>query len=91
MSHPVFDFDRGEDVGGCTRRVLDEVTITARVDETDTWIALPLRSVHVDSAGPSFEIGPYSVADADAIALFKALDRYGKLTGEFHHRPPGSL
>lgn len=83
---PELDYNRPtEPIPGCTRHVLDHTVVTARVDETDAWLNLPVRTVVIDAFGPAFEIGPYSVAGEDALALINALSRYGQLTGEFRH------
>lgn len=67
------------------RHVQFERVVRMRVDETDEWIDVPLRSVFTDDgiSGWSFEVGPYSVEGADAVALINALAEYGRLSGDF--------
>lgn len=90
-SFPVFDEPRA-DVGfdgHGERHIRHEVAITARVDATDEWITVPVRSVFVSDGltGWSFEVGPYSIGGPDATALVNALSHYGRLSGDF--RPTG--
>jgi len=81
---PVLDYDRGEDIDGMHRLVLDAGQVTVSIDEAGgEWITLPFRSVHVQSMGPRFELGPYAISGPDAINLINALARYGQTTGEF--------
>lgn len=80
---PAFDEERHLEVG--ERHVQFERSITMRVDATDDWISVPLRCVFTDDGltGWSFEIGPYSVADADVRQLANALAHFGQLSGEY--------
>lgn len=82
-----FDYDRpDQDPEGCARHVLDETKATFRVDQTDQWVTMPLRTVITDGLGFAFEIGPYSIEGADARHLINALATYGRLSGDFRHR-----
>lgn len=82
----IFDFHRpDEDPEGCNRIVLDATSATFRVDQTDEWIDVPLRTVLVDGLGFRFEIGPYSIEGEDARRLINALDEYGRRSGDFRH------
>lgn len=88
MTNLIFDFQRpteGFDGAG-ERHVQREDVVTMRVDETDEWIAVPLRSVFVDDGltGWSFEIGPYSISGSDAATLINALADYGIRSADFH-------
>lgn len=61
--------------GAGQRHVQSERTITVRVDETDEYITVPLRSVFTDDGltGASFEVGPYSLDREDAFSLLESL------------------
>lgn len=78
----VFDSPRSE---RGRRHVQCQRVVSMRVDETDGWIDVPVRSVFVDDGltGWTFEIGPYSVCGSDATKLINALAEYGELSGEF--------
>ncbi|WP_411815605.1 hypothetical protein [Gordonia sp. SND2] len=91
MTFPTFDTDhpdRGVD-GDATRHVQHEIAIPMRIDETDSFVRVPLRSVYVDDGltGWKFEIGPYSVEGAAARTLANSLAHFGALSG--HFRPAG--
>lgn len=83
MSVPVFDTDRPDPHG--QRHVQHETAVTMRVDETDEWIAVPVRTVFTDDglSGWSFEIGPYSITGSDATALANAIAHYGRMSDDF--------
>ena len=86
-SIPTFDAprpDHGFDGVG-ERHVQHEATVTMRVDETDDWIDVPVRSVFISDglSGWSFEIGPYSISGREATTLINALVHFGNLSGEF--------
>lgn len=87
MTIPKFDSPRparGFDGVG-ERTIQHETTVTMRVDETDEWIDVPIRSVYLTDglSGWSFEIGPYSIAGPDATKLINALAHFGRLSGDF--------
>lgn len=46
------------------------------IEETDGWVALPLRLVHNQAAGWCVEIGPYSLDRRDIAALQAAIRAY---------------
>lgn len=79
---PVLDFDRGDmvDLTGqgdmSARIVLREASVTARVDETDEWVDMPIRVVMIDSAGPAIEIGPFSFTGRELAAIGNAIGEY---------------
>lgn len=87
MSFPTFDHPRPETGyhGAGERHVQHETTVTMRVDATDEWITVPVRSVFTSDglSGWSFEIGPYSISGPEATKLVNALAHYGKLSGDF--------
>lgn len=73
---------------GCERHVMDGDNLTFRLDETDEWVNMPVRSVY-DSTGWTFEIGPYSISGTDARKLINTLARYGEMSGDFRPRNAG--
>ncbi|MGX9296080.1 hypothetical protein [Tsukamurella paurometabola] len=80
---PVFDDDRSTDAEYAGERHIDhEQMVTMRVDATDQWINVPVRTV-LDDQGWHFEIGPYSVVGSDATKLINELAHYGRQSGEF--------
>jgi hypothetical protein len=50
------------------------------VDETDSWIAMPLRLAHDQAAGWHLELGPYSLDAADIMRLREAIAAYDAAT-----------
>jgi hypothetical protein len=74
---PVLDAPRlyannslGRVVGG------DFGVIEPYLDETDSWVAMPLRLVHDQGAGWHLEVGPYSLNAADIERLREAIAAY---------------
>ncbi len=73
---PILDFDRESDEElSSGREIFEEVVIEPAIDETGDWIAMPVRS-GMDSFGPRFEIGPYSLTESDIARLHNALRRH---------------
>lgn len=66
------------DVHGC---------IEPYVDEADYWVAMPVRLVHLDTAGLCIEIGPYTLGRPDVERLRAAIASYDLATGP---HPQGS-
>lgn len=87
MTIPTFDSPRSSTgYGGAgERHVQHETTVTMRVDATDEWIEVPLRSVFTSDGltGWDFEIGPYSISGPNAAKLINALAHYGRLSEDF--------
>lgn len=69
----VIDAPRHQDPNEPTRLVIEEHRHVVREDETDEWVILPVRGCVVDSLGPHIELGPYSLAPADARLLALSL------------------
>ena len=84
MSSPIFDVRRPDPHG--QRHVQRETAVTMRVDATDEWIVVPLRTVFTadGASGWSFEIGPYSISGSDATVLANAIAEYGRASKDFH-------
>ncbi|UQE74237.1 hypothetical protein MYK68_16115 [Gordonia sp. PP30] len=82
MRFRTFDAQRGDD----QRHVQHEMNLTVRVDETDEFITVPVRTVFTDDGliGWTFEFGPYSLSDADVRNLANAVAHFGRVSGEFH-------
>lgn len=76
----IFDHDRGDlvDLDGdgvrnCARHVIEAHHHLVRRDDSDDWVDIPARAVHVDSAGPAVELGPFSLSTPDARLLADSL------------------
>lgn len=46
------------------------------IEETDSWITMPMRLVHDQAAGIHLEVGPYSVDSRDIERLRAAIAAY---------------
>lgn len=83
MGFPIFDLRRPDPHD--QRHVQHETAVTMRVDATDEWIVVPLRSVFVDDGltGWVFELGPYSISGSDAAVLANSIAHYGRASEGF--------
>lgn len=60
-------------LGDPDREVVQEHGVLEPLDtRSDAWLSVPVRS-SLQFGDPAFEIGPYSLGPADAIALHNAL------------------
>jgi hypothetical protein len=51
------------------------------LEETDLWVAMPVRLVYDQGAGWHLELGPYSHNGADIERLREAIAAYDQATG----------
>ena len=87
---PVLDFDRETDeYRSESRYVMNERVIEPSVDETDQFVAMPVR-FGIHSMGSFFEIGPYSLTESDVASLHGALQSYIEEFPEGFRRNDGS-
>ena len=96
MRFPAFDHTRKpsiEVVGGvptiCSdREVLAEHGVIEPLDErTDSFVSVPIRSVHTPGSGVSLEIGPFSLTTGDIVQLHNMIaDHINSTSGEFRIR-----
>ncbi|BBY35887.1 hypothetical protein MMAN_58030 [Mycobacterium mantenii] len=80
---PVLDAPRlyaNNSLGRCVFASFDYVE--PYLEETDAWVALPLRLVHDQGAGWHIELGPYSLGATDVHRLREAIAAYDRATGE---------
>jgi hypothetical protein len=77
---PILDSDRaGDPFIYPGRAILDaHGHIEPYVDEMDTWVAIPLRLVHLDTAGLCLELGPYTLNRQDIERLRAAIASYDR-------------
>jgi len=68
---PVLDAPRGDDLGRMIFDVFGE--IEPYIEETDSWIAMPVRLVYDQGAGRHIEVGPYSLDRNDIQRLREAI------------------
>lgn len=74
---PVLDSTRTDANAELSRTVIAEVgAIELHIDETDSWITMPIRISRNDAAGIVFELGPYDLDRRDVVRLREALRRY---------------
>lgn len=79
---PVLDASYAEANTELFRTVLENLgVIEPRIDETDSWCAVPLRIVHDAASGVHLELGPYALDPADIERLRAAIERYDAVTG----------
>jgi hypothetical protein len=63
---PVLDAPRLYANNSLSRMVFDSFgDVEPYIEETDSWIAMPLQLVHDQGAGWHLELGPYSLNGAD--------------------------
>lgn len=59
------------------RVILDDLgVIEPHLDETDSWVTMPLRLVHDQAGGLHLECGPYSLDPKDIDRLREAIRQY---------------
>lgn len=68
---PVLDAPRGCDLGRAIFDVFGE--IEPYIEETDSWIAMPVRLVHDQGSGWHLEVGPYALDRGDIGRLRAAI------------------
>lgn len=74
---PILDSPRTEANDNLFRTVIDELgKIEPHIDETDSWITMPIRASHNAAAGIVLELGPYDLDRTDVERLREALRRY---------------
>ncbi|NTY58677.1 hypothetical protein [Mycolicibacterium sphagni] len=56
--------------------VADLGVIEPRIDETDSWITLPMRLVYDQAGGLHIELGPYAIDQRDIAKLREAIRQY---------------
>lgn len=79
---PILDAPRTTANDELGRQVLDSLgNLEPYIEETDCWIALPLRLVHDQANDLHLEAGPYSLARADIELLRLAIATYDRATG----------
>jgi hypothetical protein len=79
---PILDAPRTEANNELGRVILDYFgNIEPFIEETDFWVAMPLRLVHDQAGGCHLEIGPYSLDRADIEHLREAIAAYDQATG----------
>jgi hypothetical protein len=63
------------------RFIVDVVgPIEPHIEETDSWVTMPLRLVHDQAGGLHLEIGPYDLGAADIRRLREAINTYDAAT-----------
>lgn len=55
--------------------------IEPHIDQTDSFVGMPVRLVHHQGAGWHIEIGPYSLTEGDIPRLRQAIAAYDQATG----------
>jgi hypothetical protein len=80
---PVLDSPRTGDLFTYPGRAILDVhdSIEPYVDEMDYWVAMPVRLVHLDTAGLCIEVGPYTLDSGDIERLRAAIASYDLATG----------
>ncbi|AKN17471.1 hypothetical protein MHAE_04395 [Mycobacterium haemophilum DSM 44634] len=74
---PVLDAPRHIANADYQRMVVDSFgDVEPFIEETDSWVAMPLRLVHDSAAGWRVELGPYSLDRRDIGRLREALAAY---------------
>lgn len=80
MTHtdfPILDADYSAANEHCGRVILDWLGyIEPHIDETDDWVAMPVRLVHTATGGFGIELGPYSLGTKDIDRLRRAITAY---------------
>jgi hypothetical protein len=78
---PVLDALRTHANSDFGRMILDAFgDVEAYLEETDSWIAMPVRLVYDDAAGWHLELGPYSMDVCDINVLRAAIASYDAAT-----------
>jgi hypothetical protein len=78
---PLLDAPRPNGNNTFGRTILDTYGfVEAYVEETDTWLSMPLRLVHDQAAGWHLECGPYDFDRADIECLRQAIAGYDAAT-----------
>jgi hypothetical protein len=78
---PILDADRQGDNTMCVRTIFDvHGYVEPYIPEMDSWVSMPLRLAHSQSAGFYLELGPYDLDAADIRRLREALDAYDRAT-----------
>ncbi|GLP83566.1 hypothetical protein [Mycobacterium antarcticum] len=77
---PILDAPRDQELTG--RAILDvHGYLEPYIDETDYWVAMPIRLVHSPLAGVGLEVGPYTLAHDDINKLRDAIRSYDDAVG----------
>lgn len=77
---PVLDAPRGHDF---CRMIFDYFgEVEPYIEETDSWIAMPVRLVSDQAAGWHLEVGPYSLGRNDIQRLREAIAAFDLAVAE---------
>lgn len=79
---PALDAPRTEGNRTLGRVVFDSFGhVEPFIEETDSWVAMPVRLVHDSAAGLHLELGPYSLDNRDVERLRAAVRAYDIAVG----------
>lgn len=85
MTHPypILDGPRANADAELSRFVIDDELqpVTPWIDETDSYVELPLRVVYHQGSGVHVELGPYSMDESDIERLRAAITAYDTARG----------
>ena len=79
---PLLDAPRTTSDSRFNRIIIDSFgSVEPYVEETDSWISMPVRLIHDDAGGFQLEVGPYSFSRADVDRLHWAIAGFEAAAG----------